>query len=110
MHSRFQLDSSGGWRFVFHRRIGTSGGIGSLLHEITDRSGAFHVSFTICHRGLNADFVLFRLPDPPEWSGPLAENAMLQSAKRLLEGEILGPEAISYHNGNYSALWCLSFR
>jgi len=42
----------------------------------------------------------FVLPDPPEWTGPLAENTMLQEAKRLLEGEILGPEAIAYHNGS----------
>ncbi|XP_078000978.1 adipocyte plasma membrane-associated protein-like [Glandiceps talaboti] len=41
----------------------------------------------------------FSLPDPPEFTGVLAPNKKLQRAKRLLEGQIFGPESLDFHNG-----------
>ena len=45
--------------------------------------------------------LIFRsLPDPPSLQGPLQVNMHLVSAKRMFEGEVIGPESIIYQSGS----------
>ena len=40
------------------------------------------------------------LPDPPEWTGVLAENFELHKLQKLFHHQVLGPESIVYDQGN----------
>lgn len=45
-------------------------------------------------------FTSFRLPDSPDWSGPLKANTKLNFVDRIFENKIKGPESFAIHDGH----------
>ena len=43
---------------------------------------------------------LFRLPDSPDWDGPLQANTKLNLVDRIFENQIKGPESFAVHDGH----------
>jgi hypothetical protein len=42
----------------------------------------------------------FRLPDSPDWDGPLQANTKLNLVDRIFENQIKGPESFAVHDGH----------
>jgi len=45
-------------------------------------------------------FTNFRLPDSPDWDGPLQANTKLNLVDRIFENQIKGPESFAVHDGH----------